>query len=177
MRLRASIFGHPIHPMIIPFPIGLFIFSLFSDLVYRALPSNPVWNSVAFYCMAGGIVTALLAAIPGFIDYVAIHTQPAKTTATAHMAINLLVVVLYALNLGLRWTGTTASILPLILSIAGVILLGISGWLGGEMVYVQRMAVEEPAATNIVRQPVVTQTRVPKPEKHVEEEELEEVHK
>ena len=58
------------------------------------------------------------------------------------MSISLTIVVLYGANLWLRTTNTPGARLPIALSVVGVIMLGISGWLGGEMVYVHGVAVE-----------------------------------
>jgi uncharacterized membrane protein len=69
MRTPASIFNHPVHPMLIVFPIGLWIFSLTCDLIRLAGGSGNAWSTVALFSMVGGLIGALLAAIPGFIDY------------------------------------------------------------------------------------------------------------
>ena len=68
MRTPASIFKHPIHPMLIVFPIGLWIFSLACDLIRLAGASGDAWSTVAFFSMIGGLIGALCAAVPGFID-------------------------------------------------------------------------------------------------------------
>lgn len=140
MSSPASIKRHPIHPMLIPLPIGLWVFSLVSDIVFRA-GGSPVWNDVAFYTMAGGIAGALLAAVPGFIDYYAIRESPLKRVATWHMSLNLLAVVLFAINLWLRSQSPPGAGWPFALSIIGIAVLGVSGWLGGTMVYEYGMAV------------------------------------
>lgn len=72
MPSPASIGGHPIHPMIIPFPIALWVFSLAADVIYL-WRGNPIWrNYIAFYTLLGGIVGAVAAAVPGFIDWLQI---------------------------------------------------------------------------------------------------------
>ena len=68
MRTPASISKHPIHPMLIVFPIGLWIFSLVCDLIHLGGASGDAWLTVAFYSMVGGVIGALCAAVPGFID-------------------------------------------------------------------------------------------------------------
>jgi hypothetical protein len=68
MSSPASFKGHPFHPIIIPLPIGLWIFSLVSDLIFKLGYGGPVWNAVAFYTLGGGIVGAFIAAVPGFVD-------------------------------------------------------------------------------------------------------------
>ena len=68
MKDRVRFKNHPIHPMLIPLPIGLWIFSLAADIIFRA-GGNPSWSTVAYYSMAGGIVGAIIAAVPGFLDF------------------------------------------------------------------------------------------------------------
>jgi len=149
MRTPASIFKHPIHPMLIVFPIGLWIFSLACDLIRLAGVSGDAWSTVAFFSMIGGFVGALCAAVPGFIDLLFYKggAPPVKTIALTHMAINLTAVVLYAINIWLRASGPaklgTNLSAPVVLSIIGVALLFVSGWLGGQMVHVYGVGVEE----------------------------------
>lgn len=137
----ATIAKHPIHPMLIVFPIGLWVFSLIGDIIYIIGRGGPVWKDIAFYTMAGGIVGALLAAVPGFIDLLSLSGKRLKI-GIAHMVINLSIVAIFAVNLWLRTKNTPDATLPVALSVIGVILLGISGWLGGELVYVYGVAVE-----------------------------------
>jgi uncharacterized membrane protein len=122
--------------MLVPIPIGLFVFSFVCDLVGLWRTANPVWHMVAYYTMAGGIVGALLAAIPGLIDVLSLEESKAKRIGIWHMVINLTVVGLFAVSLWLRTGETAGSGLPLMLSLVAILLLVVSGWLGGEMVYV-----------------------------------------
>src|SRR3954468_5004109 len=147
MRTPASIAKHPIHPMLVPIPIGLWLFSFVSDLIYRFGGGASEWETVAFYTMAGGIVGALAAAIPGLIDMISLPAAP-KRTAIIHMTINLTIVALYVVNMFVRSTNPDNLALAFALSAVAVALLVVSGWLGGKMVYEQRVAVdtaEEPA--------------------------------
>lgn len=148
MKTPASICKHPIHPMLIVFPIGLWSFSLACDLLRVAGASGEAWFTVAFLTMIGGLIGALCAAVPGFIDlfFYKGGAPPVKKIALTHMAINLTVVVLYAVNIWLRArspasVGTNLST-PVVLSIIGVALLFVSGWLGGQMVHVYGVGVE-----------------------------------
>lgn len=143
MRTPASIAAHPIHPMLVPIPIGLWIFSLVCDLIHAGGSTNPAWSTVALYTMGGGIVGALLAAVPGLIDLLSLPPGPRKTALT-HMAINLTVVALYVINFWMR-LGSPGQPGKLVwLSVIGIGLLVISGWLGGKMVYVHGIAVDTP---------------------------------
>ena len=142
MTSPASIKKHPIHPMLVGCPIGLWVFALICDVV-RAAGGNAVWQTVAIYCIAGGIVGALLAAVPGLIDYFSIDEAEMKRIANLHLAVNLGALVIFAINLWLRFRLPADSNLPLGLSVIGVLAIAVGGWLGGEMVYVKGMAVEE----------------------------------
>jgi uncharacterized membrane protein len=140
MRTPASIAGHPIHPMLVPIPIGLWIFSLVCDFIAMGGGANPAWTTVAFYCMGGGIAGALLAALPGLIDLVSLPAGP-RGTALKHMAINLTVVALYAVNFWMRMGSPEKPGNLVWLSLVSILLLVVSGWLGGKMVYEHGVAV------------------------------------
>jgi uncharacterized membrane protein len=148
MHTPASIHKHPIHPMLAVFPIGLWTFSLACDLIRLAGGSAEIWTTVAFITLVGGLIGALCAAIPGAIDllYYKGGAPPVKKTALTHMAINLIAVVLYAINVWLRASGPSpmdpGMSAPMLLSIVGVALIAIAGWLGGQMVHVYGVGVE-----------------------------------
>jgi uncharacterized membrane protein len=141
MRTPASIAKHPIHPMLVTIPIGLWLFSLVSDLVFRFGGGGDQWQTVAFYTMVGGVVGALLAAIPGIIDMLSLPKYP-KRTAITHMALNLTVVALYVINIFVRLGNPQNVDLPMWLSLIAVALLSVSGWLGGKLVYEYGVAVD-----------------------------------
>lgn len=144
MRTPASIARHPIHPMLVPLPIGLWVFSFACDLIYQFGAHDAVWKTVALYSMAGGIIGALLAAIPGLIDLLSLPPDP-RGTAIVHMTINLIVVALFAVNFWLRFRSADAgagSTNTVWLSLGAIVLLVISGWLGGKLVYEKAVAVD-----------------------------------
>jgi uncharacterized membrane protein len=127
--------------MLIPIPLGLWVFSFVCDLLFVFGTGVSLWFTLAFYTMIGGLIGAVLAAIPGFIDMLSLSGSR-KRIALLHMTINLVVVALYAFNIGLRINGAEQNVVPVILSAIAVALLGVSGWLGGHMVYVYRVAVD-----------------------------------
>ncbi len=143
--LEGKPLRHPIHPMLVHFPIGFLVLSFLLDLVSLAFPEVPNLVRGSFYAMLLGIVTALLAAVPGFVDYSDIRRDhPGKTTATRHMTLNLMVVTIYGINLWIRSAALSdpkISLLPFLLSIIGAGLLSISGYLGGRLVYDEGIAV------------------------------------
>ena len=142
METRATVAEHPIHPMLIPFPIALWIFSLASDLIFLFGFGGPGWKDVALYTMIGGIIGGLAAAIPGYVDYRSLTDPVTVRLAQMHMVINVGLVLLFSVNAGLRLLNGPQALLPVFMSMLGVAALGVSGWLGGELVYVQGVAVQ-----------------------------------
>src|SRR6266496_535405 len=126
MVSKASIGGHPIHPMLIPFPIGLLVFSLIADVIYL-WRGNPVWeNYIAFYTLLGGIIGAAAAAIPGLIDWATLTDPAAVKVANWHARVNISGLVIFIASFYLRTANgaqwiTSFPSLPIILSSVGVI--------------------------------------------------------
>jgi uncharacterized membrane protein len=142
VRTPASIAGHPIHVMLVSLPIGLWIFSLICDVILITGHNPDLWFSVAYVTMAGGIAGALLAAVFGLIDLSSLPRGHTRNVALAHMAINVAVVAVFAFDLYLRTGDLESMTLPLLLSIAGILMLAVSGWLGGELVHVHMVGVD-----------------------------------
>ena len=147
MASPASIGGHPIHPMLIPFPIGLWVFSLIADVIYL-WRANPVWRDwIAFYALLAGIIGAALAAVFGIIDWLSIKDREVKKIANWHARLNVIALLIFVASFYLRttsgasWVGGSHTI-PVLLSVVGVILITISGWLGGELVFRHGVAVD-----------------------------------
>ncbi|MDT7808785.1 MAG: hypothetical protein QOJ70_2598 [Acidobacteriota bacterium] len=144
MESRAKALGHPIHQMLIPFPFGLLSTAVIFDIIYLFVSDTATANTlstVAFWMMAAGIVGGIIAAPFGLIDYLAIPTGTrAKSVGLLHGVGNLIVLVLFALSLWMRYNSpvmatthqpTTAA---LVISIVAFLLAGATGWLGGELV-------------------------------------------
>ena len=139
MASPASIMGHPIHPMLIPFPIALWVFSLVADLLYL-WRGNSHWPLIAFYSLLAGCLGAVAAALFGLIDYLAIKDKQVVKVANWHARLNVLALVLFAASWYLRTDSGSDMVndslkIPFALSVLGVIVVTISGWLGGELVY------------------------------------------
>src|SRR6185503_10609414 len=130
MRTAASIAGHPIHVMLVSLPIGLWVFSLICDVILMTGHNPDLWFTVAYVTMAGGIVGALLAAVFGLIDLVSLPRGHTRNLGLAHMAINLVIVAVFAFDLYLRTGDLESMTLPFVLSIVGIAMLSVSGWLG-----------------------------------------------
>jgi uncharacterized membrane protein len=140
--------------MLVVFPIGLWVFSFISDLIYMGT-GNEAWLLTAYYTMAGGVIGALAAAVFGAIDLFAMPRGNTRRIGEIHMALNLAIVALFLINLWWRTQVPPESTGPVWLSAIAVALLAISGWLGGELVYVHGAGVsqatvsEEPEAPPI----------------------------
>ena len=135
MESRARLFGHPIHQMLIVFPLGLLATGAIFDIIGLAAHDGE-WHTVAFYMIAAGVIGGLCAALFGFIDYLAIPDGTrAKHIGRLHGLGNLVVVILFAVSWYLRLPRPPApQALALVCSFAGVILAVFTGWLGGELV-------------------------------------------
>jgi uncharacterized membrane protein len=135
MTSRVTIADHPLHPMLVTLPIGLWVFSLVSDLVY-ASTGDGRWEFTAYFTLGGGIVGALLAAVPGLLDFLGLRDARERRVAAMHMILNLAIVALQAINFWLRSTESTGPAVTILLSVIAVAALLVSGWLGGQLVHV-----------------------------------------
>lgn len=151
MRTPAQIAGHPIHPMLVTIPIGLWLFSLVCDLVAMRSGSPQVWSTTALYAMVGGIIGGLAAALPGLVDLLSLQDRAIRTTALTHMGLNLAIVVLYIVNAWTRFSQAASPAVSLGLSVLAIAMLLVSGWLGGKMVYEMGVAVHADEAATASR--------------------------
>ncbi len=136
MRSHARVFGHPIHQMLVPIPLGLFVVGSALDLVQRFTAVEWI-PTVSFWNLLIGVVAALVAVIFGAIDLVAIpEGTRAKTIGGMHAVGNIVVVACFSVALFMRQENRfdPPSTLALGLELAALILLGLTGWLGGELV-------------------------------------------
>jgi len=143
MNTPASIAGHPIHPMLVPIAIGGFVLSFAFDIACTVTGNANLWATLAYYTMLGGIAGALVAALPGLVDLLSLPPGPIKKTAVTHMGINLAVVALYICNAWMRHGNVNDIKVPMILSLVAILMLLVSGWLGGKMVFEGRVGVRE----------------------------------
>jgi uncharacterized membrane protein len=135
MESKAKLLGHPIHQMLIVFPLGLLVTAVIFDIIYL-VNDNGAWSDRAYYMIAAGIVGGLLAAVFGLIDWLGIPGGTrAKSIGLLHGVGNVVVVALFAISWLLR-RGDTADpgALALALSFIGVAIGAVTGWLGGELV-------------------------------------------
>ena len=150
MESRAKLFGHPIHPMLIPIPLGAFTIAAVYDTIY-AITGAQGAALTSFWVIAAGIVGGLAAAAFGLIDWLAIPKGTrARRVGLWHALVNVAVVGIFGANWLVRW--------PLdhrmppewvaILSVVGVALGVVGGWLGGELVDRLGVGVDDGAHLN-----------------------------
>ena len=145
MKSKFAIAGHPIHPMLVVVPIGLFLWTLVADIVY-VVNDNKMWYDIAFWSGIAAIVSGLVAALPGLGDYLTVASKSeARSMALIHMVLNVAVILLFVaamllmLDEGALSGGELTAVVAL--HAAGVALLMVSGWIGGEMVYRHHLGV------------------------------------
>jgi uncharacterized membrane protein len=140
MESRAKLFGHPIHQMLIVFPLGLLAMALIFDVIHL-VGGNGYWSEIAYWMIASGVISGVVAAPFGLLDWLAIPSGTrAKRIGALHGGGNLVVVVLYAVSWLMRRAAPQEPLMiAYALSFAGGILALFTGWLGGELV--DRLAV------------------------------------
>jgi uncharacterized membrane protein len=144
-RSTAKIGGHPIHPMLIPFPIVCFIGVLVTDIVFLN-NHDPGWATASRYLLGVGIVMAALAAVAGLTDFMGDERIRSMGDAVKHMLANVTAVVLEIVNFFVRLHSDSAiGGTGVILSAVVVLILVYSGWKGGELVFRHGIGVEDAA--------------------------------
>ena len=136
MESKVKFLGHPVHPILIVFPLGLLIMALIFDVIYFAT-GEAAFATAAYWDIAAGIIGGLLAAVFGLIDWLNVpNGTRAKSVGMWHGLGNVVVVVLFALSWWLRSgeAGHAPSTTAFILALVGIGIGGVAGWLGGELV-------------------------------------------
>jgi uncharacterized membrane protein len=149
MKSHLKILGHPIHPMLVVFPLGLLVSSVAFDAL-AVVTKKKDHAQTAHKLIGAGVLTGLVAALTGVIDYLAIPSGTrAKRIGTAHAVGNDVLLLLFALSWKLRRDDPqNPPRAALGLSLAGVLLGSLTGWLGGELVYRLGVGVDEEAHLN-----------------------------
>lgn len=143
MRSRASIKSHPIHPILIPFPIAFFTGT------FLAHAGGLIWShtdllKTAYYLNIAGVAFALLAAIPGIIDFIC--TVPPKSSgkkrAAQHGITNVIMLLIFTLAFFYRRNENANQTILLAMEVTGISLMTIAGWMGGTLVYRNQIGVD-----------------------------------
>lgn len=150
METRFKFLGHPVHPMLIVFPLGLLSTAVLFDLLYL-ITGNADFATFSFWAIAAGIVGGLAAAVFGLIDWLAIPRETrAKSIGLTHGVGNVVIVGLFVVSWLLRLDDPAfaPNLLPFVLALVGTALALFTAWLGGELVYRLRVAVDDDAGLN-----------------------------
>jgi uncharacterized membrane protein len=144
-RSTAQIAGHPIHPMLIPFPIALLVATFASDLAFWKI-GNGSWAIASLWLLGAALVMAALAAVAGLTDFLGERRIRDIRDAWLHMIGNVTAVVLSLINFYLRYAhGAEAGVFPwgIWISLIVVLLLLFNGWKGWNLVYKHRVGVAD----------------------------------
>ncbi len=143
MRSKANIKSHPLHPILVAFPIAFFIGALLFDCL-ALIVNEKNFHTTALELEIAGIVFALLAAVPGIIDF--IYTVPpdssAKKRGAKHGVINIINVIIFTIAFFYRQRSGASIYVVIGLEVIGVILLSIAGWMGGTLVHRNQIGVD-----------------------------------
>jgi uncharacterized membrane protein len=145
VRSHVSIGGHPIHPMLIPFPIAFLIGALASDLAFWST-ADPFWARASLWLAGAGLVTGALAAVGGLVDFLLIRRVRDLTAGWVHFLGNAAALLLTLWSVLHRFGDPVEAVLPLGLILSAVVagLLGMTGWYGGELVFRHRIGQAAP---------------------------------
>lgn len=147
METRIKLFGHPVHPMLIVYPFGLLSTAVIFDVLY-VVTGNGDLAIFSFWAVAAGLIGGLAAAIFGLIDWLAIPKGTrAKRIGAFHGGGNVVVIALFVLSFLARMNSAQylPNATPLIFGVLGAGLALVTAWLGGELVYRLRVAVDDDA--------------------------------
>ncbi|MFQ5991406.1 MAG: DUF2231 domain-containing protein [Nitrospiraceae bacterium] len=152
MKSRLLLFGHPVHAMVVGFPIGLYTTALACDALYL-IQEDAFWFKMAYWAIIFGLVTHLGAVVTGLPDFIAVMRErtPARRPATSHLVFGVGLLVIQVLNVAVRHGGNVpiggSVAMPLIVNLIAVTLTSVQGWYGGELVYRHLVGVEIPDPT------------------------------
>jgi uncharacterized membrane protein len=140
----AQIAGHPIHPMLIPFPVAFLVATFVCDLIFWKT-GNSAWSTASLYLLGAALLMAALAALAGLTDFLNDTRIRDRSAAWHHMIGNVVAVLLSLWNWYRRYEQGDAAVLPsgLLISLLVVLILLYTGWRGWEMVYKHRVAVSD----------------------------------
>ena len=148
MYSKAKIFGHPIHPMLVGFPVAFYAASCVSYIAYAVGGVDVVWFKLAYFTNVAGVISAVIAAVPGFIDWaLGIPTgSRAKMTGMIHMFYNIVALILFGVSAVLNYSqmqlATPHATMGVVLTLLGVGATLIGGFLGWKMVGTHHVGID-----------------------------------
>ena len=143
-RSTAQVAGHPIHPMVIAFPIACFVLAFVSDLAFFAT-SNEFWATASLWLLGIGLITAAFAAVTGLIEVFGDDRVRNLSDTRLHAASNAIALLIALYNWYSRFEHGSSAIVPTGVVLSGIVVLVLvfAGWKGGEMVFRHRVGVAD----------------------------------
>lgn len=136
--------SHPLHPMVVPFPIAFLITALATDLAFL-ITGDDFWPRLSLWLLGGGTFMGVVAGLIGAAELLIIPSIRRRAAAWSHFVVAVMLLSVAFLNWFMRWSDTVAAIFPwgLGLSFLGLLLVSVAGWLGGKLVFEERVGVKE----------------------------------
>mgnify|MGYP001206668979 CR=1 FL=1 len=141
---RVAVLGHPIHAMSVAFPVALTFTLLGADLLYW-WTGDVFWARAGVWSGGGGFLLGLVAGGSGTAGLVLVPGIRARTAAWSHFILAVLLLALLGVNWGYRLYDYQDVVLPygLLLSILCVIMVSVTGWHGGKLVFDYRLGAKK----------------------------------
>jgi uncharacterized membrane protein len=154
MLSKVRIQGHPIHPMLIAFPVAMYVATAVTLIVFAAT-RDAFWFRAAYWTNLAGVVMAAVAAVPGFIDFLYLPRRSrARSTGIVHAVLNVSALIVFVISVILlgrslydRTAPSFAFVAPLVLSLIGCSITVAAGWFGWKMVQTHHVGVKPSART------------------------------
>lgn len=148
METKIKLAGHPVHPMLTAFPIAFYTATLACFIVYSCT-KNVFWFQVALVANIAGVGSALVAAVPGLIDWLYLpNNSEAKTTGSLHLLLNSTALFLFGTNAFMQYpkwnVATSDSTWAIILSACGMVCTIAAGYQGWKMVQTHHVGIDIP---------------------------------
>ena len=148
----AQIAGHPLHPMLIPFPVAFLVATFVCDLIFWRT-GNPAWSTASLWLLGAALIMAALAAVAGLTDFLGDQRIRDLGAAWHHLIGNVIAVLLSLWNWYRRYEAGEAAVLPVGLILSGIVVLILlyTGWRGWEMVYRHRVGVSNVGEARVLQ--------------------------
>jgi len=149
MAGKINLLGHPVHPILIVFPLGLLPTAVVCDIIYWTT-HNPNAALIAYYLIAAGVLSGVVAAVFGFADWWALDSGTrAKRLGVSHLIVNGIMLILFAVSWWIRrGAPTTPTMVATVLAVVAILFGLVGGWIGGELVYRLSVGVDFDAHVN-----------------------------
>lgn len=136
--------SHPLHPMVVPFPIAFLITAVATDMAFL-LTADEFWLRLSLWLLGAGTFMGIVAGLIGAAELLIIRSIRRRAAAWSHFVVAVMLLSVAFLNWFIRWSDPIEALLPwgFGLSVLGLLLVSVAGWLGGKLVFEERVGVKE----------------------------------